>query len=120
MGWPPKLKDARGPQILCTALEASDGHYCLLCLVDLYDREIDLIYNLADLEDSINIVVLYSILYIAGHVQKCDMEEISDDATTYNKKYGTYLNTLNRGRLTIPSDTLSVVFVLLHTFSFIS
>ena len=60
-------------------IEANDGHDCL---EDLYDREIDLIYNLADLEDSINIVVLYSILYIAGHVQRCDMEKISDDATT--------------------------------------
>ena len=72
---------------------------------------------MADLEDSINIVVLYSILYIAGDVQRCD---ISNDATTYNKKYGTYLNTLNSGRLFIPSDTLSVVFVLPHTFFFIS
>ena len=93
-----------------------EGNDCLLCLEDLDDREIDIIYNLADLEDSINIEILYSIVYIAGYVQKCDIEEIRDDTTTYYEKNGTYLNTLNKGGLTIPSSTLSQWPLFCHIF----
>ena len=47
-------------------IEGNDGHDYLLCLEDLDDREIDIIYNLADLEDSINkkFCILLSILLV--------------------------------------------------------
>jgi hypothetical protein len=48
----------------------NDGHDCLLCLKDLDDMEIDIIYNLPNLEDCINIEIFYAIVYIAGYVQK--------------------------------------------------
>ena len=75
-------------------VEGNDGHDCLLCLEDLNNREIDIIYNLADLKDTINIDILYAIVYIAGYVQKCSTEENDEDTTTYYEKYGTYLSTL--------------------------
>ena len=79
-----------------------DGHTCQYCNGELNEEECEIIDNLSDLESNLSKETLSSLVYIAGYVQK-GSDDI-DDTTYYYEKYGNYLNALNRGGLTVPSD----------------
>ena len=87
------------------AVDGINGHTCDICCRDTPTDEKELLDNLHDLESSINQLTLITIVYIAGYVQKSEIK-IYDDTTNYYQKYGDYLNSLNRGGLQIPTDTL--------------
>ena len=59
-------------------------------------------------------------VYIAGYITRNDSgssEEKLLNKTLYHQKYGQYLDTMDRGELSIPTDKhLSVVNLLLYTF----
>ncbi|XP_065643884.1 uncharacterized protein LOC136075255 [Hydra vulgaris] len=82
-----------------------DGHTCDICFRDISTDEKELLDNIHDLESSVNKSTLVAIVYIVGYVQKSEIK-IYDNSTNYCYKYGSYLYSLNRGGLEIPSDTL--------------
>ncbi|XP_065668955.1 uncharacterized protein LOC136088647 [Hydra vulgaris] len=86
-------------------VDGIDGHTCDICFRDISTDEKELLDNIHDLESSVNKSTLVAIVYIAGYVQKSEIK-IYDDSTNYYYKYGSYLYSLNRGGLEIPSDTL--------------
>ena len=79
-----------------------DGHTCQYCNRELNEEECEIIDNLSDIESNLSKETLSSLVYIVGYVQKGSND--IDDTTYYYEKYGNYLNALNRGCLTVPSD----------------
>ena len=86
------------------AVDGIDDHTCDICCRDTSTVEKELLDNLHDHESSVNQSTLITIVYIASYVQKSEIK-IYDDTTNYYHKYGN-LNSLNRGGLQIPTDTL--------------
>ena len=95
-------------------IEGNDGHLCQTCKRELNEEESEVFDNLVELEQHINKETFLALVYIAGHVQRCDNHEY-EDTCAYHELYGEYLDTLNRGGLQIPTDTL----VQWSTFCFI-
>ena len=91
-------------------IEGDDGHVCHTCKRELNEEESEVFDNLVELEQHINKETFLALVYIAGYVQRCDM-----CLHAYHELYGEYLDTLNRGGLQIPTDTL----VQWSTFCFI-
>ena len=75
---------------------------------DIRDRELredecEIVDNLIDLEKNLSKEKISSLVYITRYLQK-DTSEI-DDTIQYYENYGDFINVLNRGGLTIPSDS---------------
>ena len=77
-------------------VERVDRHTCQYCYRELNEEECEIIDNLADLESNGSKETLL-VMYRKDAT-------IPIDDTTYYKKYGNYLNALNRGGCTVPSD----------------
>lgn len=96
--------------------EASlDGHHCEKCNQEIKEHEADILENLDSLENSLSSDVLSALLYVSGYIQKTCGVVQEFDSMLYYDNYGIYLDSINRGKLTIPYDTL-VQWVI---FSFI-
>ncbi|XP_065645388.1 uncharacterized protein LOC136075876 [Hydra vulgaris] len=84
-------------------VDGIDGDTCDICFRDISTDEKELLDNIHDLESSVNKSTLVAIVYIAGYVQKSEIK-VYDDSTNYYYKYGSYLYSVNRGGLEIPSE----------------
>ena len=67
-------------------VEGVDGHTCQYCYRELNVEECEIIDNLADLESNLSKETLFSLVYIAGYVQKGSDD--TDETTYYYEKYG--------------------------------
>ena len=81
-------------------------HQCDTCHRSLTQEECEILDNLEDLENKVHDDVLMGIIYIAGYVARNFQEDDGNDTMVYYKKYGTYLDKLNRGDLCIPHDEI--------------
>lgn len=92
-------KDLRGVTEECF-------HQCEQCDKPLTEKECDIIDNLEELEKSLSNDVMASLVFIGGYIQRKAGSFYEFDTMIYFDNYGLYLNTLDRGKLTKPHDTL--------------
>ena len=84
--------------------ETGLGHNCDICERDLEEGEREIVDNLVELENKIQDETMFSIIYIAGYIQRNNGYEGNDDTFFNYKKFGDYFNNLNRGGLVRPND----------------
>ena len=96
-------------QLTCINHEG-DGHFCISCL---QPKVLD---NLNALKESVNIGTANAVDYIAGYVQAKARSVCANDTYFYSKRYGLYLNNLNRGGLAIPGDSIVQWIIYCYIF----
>lgn len=82
-----------------------DGHHCEKCSYLLSEEQYNVLDSLPQLEESLSYEVKSTLVYIAGYVTRkneCD----PNDTFRYVEQYGTFTLGLDRGRLTIPGDSI--------------
>ena len=101
--------------------DVDSTHQCDTCHRPLTQEECEILDNMEELEKNIQTDVVIGIVYIAGYVARKFQEVDSDDTIEYYKKYGTYLDKLNKGGLCIPRDGIVqwslFCFISFSTFS---
>ena len=85
-------------------LNVESGHSCEKCGFILSDKFCEVFDSLPELENSLTDDVKLTLVYIAGYIVRND--ELFDDSLIYWKKYGVFINELNRGGLQIPNDSV--------------
>lgn len=101
-----KIKHTKILLKLDIEIEGTDGHACEICCRDLDENEKCLFDILHELEVHITKETCFSLVYIAGYVQRYETLT-EEDTFNYYKLYGDYLRSLNRGGLKIPTDTIA-------------
>ena len=87
--------------------EESAAHRCEKCDRQLTERKMDILDNVAVLEEEITHSAGMALVYIAGYLIRKDDEVLSSaDTYEYCSKYGKYLTALSRGGLKQPSDAI--------------
>ena len=81
-------------------------HTCELCFRELTEKKPVILDDLIVLESHIVKETLFSLMCIAGYVQRSDSFETDDDTATYYQKYGDYVNAVTKGVLQILNYTL--------------
>ena len=92
-----------------TQMDANSGHLCDSCEFTLCEEGCKVFENLPALEDSIPVDTKKSLVYIAGYVTQKDDQmsenELLSVTTFYHKKYGGYVDSMDRGGSKIPTDS---------------
>ena len=101
----------------CIEFDATQSkHSCTLCTKDMTDEELLLLDDMTDTCDTIEPDVRLSLFYIAGYVA-AKHTELSGTAEDYdNDTNKDFLQTLDRGSLTYPSQQLFKLVVLAYIF----
>ena len=81
------------------------GHSCDKCLYILTEEQWEVFNDLRKLEDTLSYEVKSTLVYIAGYVTRKD-ESNPCDTFSYFECYGTFTNSLDRGGLNIPGDSV--------------
>ena len=84
---------------------AISGDTCKNCNRQLTEAECEIFDTLCDFEEKLPKETKYSLVYIAGYVQKKNGYE-HDDTEFYYEQFDAYLNVLDRGGLCVPKDTI--------------
>lgn len=87
-------------------LKQECSHKCEHCDKPLSEKESEIIDNLELLENSLSNDDLASLVFIGGYIQKKAGPIYENDTMIYYDNYGSYLNSVDRGKLTKPYDTL--------------
>lgn len=87
---------------------ATSGHYCKSCTYSMDEHISEVFDDLPKLEDSISDDTKSNLVYIAGYVERKRQSTSSglEDTGMYYQEYGNYTEALNRGGLTIPTDSV--------------
>ena len=89
-------------------LESVSGHQCEQCHYELCEYGAETFDNLEVLEASVSDETKMSLVYVSGYVSRNDVEvdeeTLIDHTFFYHQKYGSYLFSLDRGGLKIPTD----------------
>lgn len=87
-----------------------NGHHCEKCGFLLDDKAAEVFDNLPDLELSVADEIVSVIVYIAGYIVRKDPNLYkcgnNTDTLFYFESFGKYTNSLNRGGLKIPVDSV--------------
>lgn len=94
----------------------TEQHKCNKCKEEVNEKEREIIESLEHLEPSLEEETFAAIIHIAGYLQKkCGLAK-EEDTSFYLEKYGKYLKSLDRGRLTKPLDSLVQWTVFCYIF----
>lgn len=82
-------------------------HQCADCNYSMDEAAFTVFDTLPELEEHVEEEMKLNLFHIAGFViRKIDIEDQNEDTYYYREKYGTYTESLNRGGLVFPRDTV--------------
>ena len=84
---------------------AESSHSCEKCGILLSDDMCDVLDNLPELEKSLTVDTIMTLVYIAGYIVRNDDDQL-ERSYFYYEQYGNFLKDLNRGGLCIPYDAV--------------
>ena len=86
---------------------AATSHDCNNCKYTLDQESSEAVHNFPVLETYVHADVKQSLVYIAGYITRKDNKSSGEqDTLLYFDQYGCYTRALNRGRLSIPGDSV--------------
>ena len=84
------------------------GHSCFNCSFLLDENSAEIFDSLPESESSVPEDTKMVLVYMAGYIARNDSgsseEKLLNETTFYHRKYGQYLDAMDRGELNIPTD----------------
>lgn len=115
------IKWARLGLRLGVEFDEAPGHNCINCNRIMTDDELSVfselsdVTNLSSAEDTLDNACKQKLVYMGGYiVRKFPVPENSEQTYDYYNEYGSYLNEMCRGRLTIPEDIIVQWIILCY------